>query len=118
MKKKHKLAVIPPKPKMPKPVLKAGVIYSGDNGQLICVHCAGRSALYSGRDLSGHKVTPNTHEDADDWMRVMGVEMKCEGGCTTHKPSPGVTYSEEAARAMFASDSFLDAASVATAIES
>lgn len=84
-----------------KPKLRAGIIYSGDNGQLICQHCAGYSAKYSGRDLSGHRVTAMTQDDADNWMRVFGFEMKCEGGCTTHKASAGVTYSEEHAKAMF-----------------
>lgn len=98
--------------------LKAGIIYSGDNGQLICLHCAGNSAKFTGRDLSGHKVTPMTQEDADQWMELMGVTMVCESGCTKHPASSGVTYSPQRARAMFGSDTFLNAASVATAIES
>lgn len=86
---------------LPKPKLAAGIIYSGDNGRLICVHCAGMSAKFTGRDLSGHRVTALGQEDADEWMRVMGVPLECESGCTKHPPAAGVTYSESAARAMF-----------------
>ncbi|MEA2067798.1 MAG: hypothetical protein U9P12_01240 [Verrucomicrobiota bacterium] len=42
--------------KEPKPVLKEGIIYSSDNGMLICKKCAGQSALYTGRDSSGQEV--------------------------------------------------------------
>lgn len=104
--------------KTPAPKLKAGIIYSSDNGRLICLHCAGQSALYTGRDLSGHKVAPMDQTDADNWMQVMGVTLACECGATKHLPSSGVEYSEAAARAMFTSEPYLCAVSAATAIES
>ena len=80
----HTKKFIPPKPK-----LKAGIIYSGDNGQLICVNCAGASAKYSGYDLSGHKVTPMP-ADAEmlrEWKAQFGKDFACEGGCTKY-PTP------------------------------
>ena len=79
-----------------RPKLKSGVIYSADNGRLICAHCAGMSALFTGRDLSGQRVYAMTQRDADDWMRVMNMDLKCELGCTIHKPSPGVTFDRAA----------------------
>lgn len=87
--------------KQPKPVLKAGIIYSGDNGRLICVHCAGMSAKYTGRDLSGHRVTPLNQADADHWMQVMNEHLKCESGCTVHKTTQGITFNLEQCAKMF-----------------
>lgn len=92
-----------------KPALLPGIIYSADNGQLICAKCAGQSALDTGRDRSGQKVQPLTQRDADDWKRVMDADLTCEGGCTVIRPSAGVQYDEAAAQAMFGSDAFLNA---------
>lgn len=61
-----------------KPALRAGIIYSGDNGRLLCLECAGYNAKFSGRDLSGHKVTAMNQSDADHWMQVMGATLACE----------------------------------------
>ena len=40
----------------PKPVLKPGYLYLGDNGRCFCMAHAGMTALYTGRDLSGQKL--------------------------------------------------------------
>lgn len=85
----------------PKPKLQAGVVYSADNGELICLHCAGASALYSGRDRSGHAVTAQSQADADNWKRVFGFDMTCEAGCTKHLATAGVEYSAAHAVEMF-----------------
>lgn len=69
----------------PKPVLKPGLIYSGDNGMRICIHCAGRSALYTGRDLSGRKVKACTKADAQWWKEQLDKDLACERGCTTFR---------------------------------
>ena len=68
----------------PKSVLKPGIIYSGDNGQRICLHCAGMSAKFTGRDLSGHKVTALGADDAQYWFEMLGKQLACEGGCTVY----------------------------------
>lgn len=70
--------------KAPKPALKHGKIYSGDNGMRICLHCAGNSALYTGRDLSGQRVRVFTEADALAWREMLGKDLACERGCTTH----------------------------------
>lgn len=79
-----KSLAIKSKPKPPKSVLKEGVIYYSDNGRMICVHCAGMSAKYTGRDISGQKVTAATREDAMWWEKETGKLMSCESGCTTY----------------------------------
>jgi hypothetical protein len=42
----------------PRPVLKPASLYIGDNGRLFCgkAPCAGMSALYTARDISGQPV--------------------------------------------------------------
>lgn len=67
-----------------KPLLNAGTIYSADNGELICIHCAGMTALYTGKDRSGMKVTPMTDDDAREWKELMDTDLACERGCTKH----------------------------------
>ena len=37
--------------------LKAGRVYLGDNGRAFCANHAGMTARYTGRDLSGQKVS-------------------------------------------------------------
>lgn len=64
--------------------LKPGIIYSGDNGCLICVECAGMSAKYTGRDISGHRVMPVLVSQTVEWHKEFGRPMRCEGGCTTY----------------------------------
>lgn len=68
--------------KEPKPVLKEGVIYSGDNGERICKKCAGDSALYTGRDRSGMKVRAVPRSENEAWRAFFGKDMTCERGCT------------------------------------
>jgi hypothetical protein len=70
--------------KEPKPVLKDGVIYSGDNGERICKKCAGDSALYTGRDRSGMKVRAVPRSENEAWRAFFGKDMACERGCTRY----------------------------------
>lgn len=71
----------------PVPVLKAGIIYSGDNGMRICVHCAGQSAKYTGHDRSGQKVMPIPASETVIWKQMLGKDLACESGCTVY-PQP------------------------------
>jgi len=69
----------------PPPIkLKPGVIYSADNGRLICVECAGMSAKYTGRDLSGQRVCAIPYHETVAWFQAFGKPLACEGGCTTY----------------------------------
>jgi hypothetical protein len=70
--------------KEPEPVLKAGVIYSGDNGMRICKKCAGQSALYTGCDLSGQEVFAMPRSVNAEWRRLTGSDYTCEAGCTSY----------------------------------
>jgi hypothetical protein len=70
--------------KLPKPKLKEGVIYSGDNGRLFCRSCAGQTALYTGRDLSGQKVEAVHVDENVLWRKEFGKDMACERGCTKY----------------------------------
>jgi hypothetical protein len=67
--------------KGPVPVLKHGAVYFADNGRTVCVKCAGMSALFTGRDISGQKVDRVTVEDVKAWpvdeMGPLGCERKC-----------------------------------------
>ncbi len=76
----------PGKAGLPAPVavLSPGVVYSADNGRLICLKCAGMSAKYTGRDISGQKVTAMNVEDAIEWVAAVGRPMACERGCTSY----------------------------------
>lgn len=65
--------------------LKKNTIYFADNGRLICHECAGMSALYTGRDISGQKVEPLSKGDML-WLAKEcfdGTHCSCERGCTT-----------------------------------
>lgn len=73
---------IPEEP--PKPVLKPHIIYSADNGRLICLQCAGMSAKYSGRDISGQRVTAVPYHETVEWFSQFGKPMSCESGCTIY----------------------------------
>ena len=75
---------IPPIDPTPKPVLKHGFIYAADNGRLICLHCAGMSAKFTGRDTSGQRVTKVPHSQTVEWFTEFGKPMSCENGCTTY----------------------------------
>ena len=68
----------------PTPVLKPGIIYSGDNGQRICACCAGQSALYTGRDRSGKKVMAIQISETVEWKKHFGKDLSCECGKTTY----------------------------------
>lgn len=70
----------------PKPKLKPGVIYYGDNGRRLCrhLHCAGVSALTTGRDLSGHRVVPAKYAETIAWHAEFGKPLSCECGRTTY----------------------------------
>lgn len=70
--------------KVPPIVLKEGVIYSGDNGRLFCRKCAGMTALYTGRDLSGQKVEAVDVSENVEWRKEFGRDMACESGCLTY----------------------------------
>jgi hypothetical protein len=84
-------------PKEPKPVLKPNAVYLADGGSTICLHCAGMSALYTGRDLSGQKVQRVDVRYVKEWARIVAENsdgllsgpLKCEGGCTTLSPIAG-----------------------------
>jgi hypothetical protein len=79
-------ALTPRKPKVIKlgaPKLAAGIIYSGDNGRLFCAKCAGQTALYTGRDISGQKVEAMDAADNKAWIAEFGKPIACESGCTT-----------------------------------
>jgi hypothetical protein len=64
-----------------RPLLREGALYWADNGRRICVRCAGQSALYTGRDISGQKVERVTVEDVRAWPDDLGV-LRCASGCT------------------------------------
>jgi hypothetical protein len=64
-----------------RPLLREGACYWGDNGRVSCAKCAGQSALYTGRDLSGQKVARITVEDVRAWPDDLGV-LRCASGCT------------------------------------
>lgn len=66
----------------PRPVLVHGAVYWADGGRRICASCAGATALYTGRDLSGQKLERVTLDDVRDWPKDLGA-LRCETGCTT-----------------------------------
>lgn len=74
---------------MSKTYLKEGAIYEGDNGRLMCVDCAGMSALYTGKDISGRKVRRMAVEDVAEWQAVLSQPMQCE--CRYRKTATPVT---------------------------
>ena len=61
----------------PAPVLDDATLYLGDNGQCFCGACAGQSARYTGRDLSGQEVLPLVGPALSE-ARAMGWEPRCE----------------------------------------
>ena len=63
------------------PLLGEGALYWADNGRVICAKCAGQSALYTGRDISGQKVERITVEDVRAWPADLGT-LRCASGCT------------------------------------
>lgn len=75
----------------PKPVLRSGAVYMGDGGRLACasVRCAGSSALYTGRDLSGHRVTRATVAHVAEWQTYDLGPLRCECRAVTLSPIAG-----------------------------
>ena len=71
-----------------RPLLREGALYWADNGRVICAKCAGMSALYTGRDISGQKVERITVEDVRAWPEDLGT-LHCEGNCTALSPIVG-----------------------------
>jgi len=65
-------------PYRPKPVLKPGALYLGDNGRCFCAEHAGASARYTGRDISGQRVHRITAGDRAAWRIEVGSEPQCE----------------------------------------
>lgn len=65
--------------KDPKPVLDERHHYFGDNGRLFCgrLKCAGASAYFSGRGISGQPVERVTPADVRHFDSV-GLVAKCE----------------------------------------
>lgn len=66
----------------PRPVLVSGAVYWSDGGRLICTCCAGASARYTGRDISGQKVERVSIEDVRAWPDDLGA-LRCASGCTS-----------------------------------
>lgn len=69
-------------------MLAPNAIYIGDNGRLLCssVRCAGASAYYTGRDLSGAPVERMTCGDVAEWFSAMGRAPTCQCGSVTLSP--------------------------------
>jgi len=67
-----------------KKALKPNTIYISDNGRMICEKCAGQSALYTGRDISGQKVDECSEAENEYWVKHFGSSLKCESGCTEY----------------------------------
>jgi hypothetical protein len=67
-------------PTDPRPVLRPEAVYQGDNGRVFCGSpgCAGASALYTGRDLSGQKVHRLGRADVRAWIAEVGRAPCCE----------------------------------------
>ena len=64
-----------------RPLLREGALYWSDNGRVICAKCAGMSALYTGRDISGQRVERITVDDVLAWPEDLGT-LHCESNCT------------------------------------
>jgi len=62
----------------PVPVLDPNALYWGDNGRCFCGECAGASAKYTGRDLSGQPVERITPEMAQSFALELSFVPKCE----------------------------------------
>lgn len=60
------------------PVLVRTALYFTDNGRIACgAHC-GMTAQFSGRDISGQKVSRVTAADAAAWLATVGEPIACE----------------------------------------
>ena len=65
----------------------AGQIYSGDNGRLMCSHCAGMTPLYTLRDLSGQRLHKIDACDNKVWDEYFKKNISCECGKTNWTPA-------------------------------
>jgi hypothetical protein len=65
----------------PEPALDPDTLYIGDNGRVFCGKspCAGSSALYTGRDISGARVDRLSPGDIQAWITEAGTAPECEG---------------------------------------
>ena len=72
----------------PRPVLVSGALYWADGGRVVCLRCAGASARYTSRDLSGQKVARVTVKDVRAWPEDLGT-LHCESNCTALSPIAG-----------------------------
>lgn len=65
--------------KGPKPVLRTDRLYfAGDH--TLCHHCAGTTALHTGRDLYGRELTIVTNGDTTDFQHLAGYPLTCDCG--------------------------------------
>lgn len=60
-------------------------IYLGDNGRVTCLalSCAGATAHFTKRDLSGQPLSRITATTVRFWVGAVGAEPQCEG-CGAH----------------------------------
>jgi hypothetical protein len=91
----------------PTPVLQPDTIYAADNGDLICLKCAGMTAKYAGLTLDGDKVVCISRKSraAFEWYQEFGKPLSCRGECTTYpvpKPEPKLALPEWSMPAAFA----------------
>ena len=70
------------------PALSHDAVYWADNGRRICRCCAGMTALFTGRDISGQAVERVTLTDVAAWPTDLGP-LSCEDGCTALSPVAG-----------------------------
>ena len=70
--------------------LRDNAVYLGDNGRALCSRprCAGHTALTTGRDLSGQKVSRVTVDDVKAWPADLGP-FTCECGTVVLSPIAG-----------------------------
>lgn len=71
------------------PALVEGALYLADNGRVICAKCAGASALYTGVDVSGQRVSRFGVADVREWLSYGIGDARCERGCVTLSPIAG-----------------------------
>lgn len=72
-----------------KTILLEGAVYIGDNGRMMCCRCAGTSASYTGRDLSGQRVDRVSVADVRAWPAKLGT-LACECGRVKLAPIAGL----------------------------
>lgn len=70
---------------VPRPRLKDDHLYSTDNGRIVCGACAGASARFTGRDISGKRVITLNAADAAAWLAEIGEPVSCEA-CAKQMP--------------------------------